>query len=56
MVKPHLQAGGSEARTAQSVLLEVHDRTLRLLHPIIPFVTEELCQRLSAAAGGRARR
>jgi valyl-tRNA synthetase len=51
MVKPHLQAGGEEAATAQAVLLEVHDRTLRLLHPIIPFVTEDLWQRLPRRAG-----
>lgn len=51
MVKPHLQAGGGEGRTAQAVLLEVHDRTLRLLHPIVPFVTEELWQRLPRRAG-----
>ena len=51
MVKPHLQAGGDEGRIAQAVLLEVHDRTLRLLHPIIPFVTEELWQHLPRRAG-----
>ncbi|MBP7570043.1 MAG: valine--tRNA ligase [Acidobacteria bacterium] len=50
MVKPHLQAGGDEGRIAQAVLLEVHDRTLRLLHPIIPFVTEELWQHLPRRA------
>jgi valyl-tRNA synthetase len=46
MVKGHLQADGAERDTARGVLLAVHDRVLRLLHPIVPFVTEELWQRL----------
>jgi valyl-tRNA synthetase len=44
MVKPHLQAEGPEREQAVAVLLEVHDRVLRLLHPFIPFVTEEIWQ------------
>jgi len=51
MVKGHLQAGGSERDAARAVLLEVHDAVLRLLHPIIPFVTEELWQRLPRRGG-----
>ena len=50
MVKQHLQAQGEERETARAVLLEVHDRILRLLHPIIPFVTEELWQQLPRRA------
>jgi valyl-tRNA synthetase len=46
MVKQHLQAEGAARDVARAVLLEVHDRILRLLHPIIPFVTEELWQHL----------
>ena len=46
LVKPHVQAEGAERETAIAVLLEVHDQALRMLHPIIPFVTEEVWQQL----------
>ena len=46
LVKPHLQAEGLERARAVAVLLAVHDRVLRLLHPFMPFVTEELWQTL----------
>ena len=38
---------------AQAMLLLGLDTILRLLHPIMPFVTEEIWQHLHAAAGGR---
>jgi valyl-tRNA synthetase len=34
-------------------MLTVFERSLRLLHPIMPFVTEELWQRLSGSGDGR---
>lgn len=51
LVKPHLQAEGAELDRARAVLLTVHDRVLRLLHPFMPFVTEELWQTLPAVPG-----
>ncbi len=51
LVKPSLQETGPEREIAISVLLEVHDRTLRLLHPIIPFITEEVWQQLPQRPG-----
>ncbi len=51
MSKQHLQAEGGERAAARAVLVEVHDRVLRLLHPIVPFVTEELWQHLPRRAG-----
>src|SRR4029079_9869656 len=38
----------------RAVLLEVLDTALRLLHPIMPFVTEEIWQRLPEAVGAAA--
>ena len=46
LVKPHLQAEGAERNRAVAVLLTVHDHSLRLLHPFMPFVTEEVWQTL----------
>jgi valyl-tRNA synthetase len=40
--KPVLAAGGPEADRTKRVLGHVLDQLLRLLHPVIPFVTEEL--------------
>ena len=40
--KTTFQAGGEPAEVSQRVLGEVLDVTLRLLHPVIPFVTDTL--------------
>ncbi|GAC1339379.1 MAG: valine--tRNA ligase [Myxococcales bacterium] len=53
--KPALFGEGSSPRLragAQSSLLRALDGALRLLHPFMPFVTEELWQRLPRSGGG----
>ncbi|MEV6961541.1 valine--tRNA ligase [Streptomyces sp. NPDC051207] len=40
--KTTFQAGGEAAAVSRRVLGEVLDVTLRLLHPVVPFVTDEL--------------
>ncbi len=40
-------------RQTRSILAHVLEQTLRLLHPFIPFATEEIWQHLKKAAGGK---
>lgn len=49
LAKPVLEAGGAPAQRTQRVLGHVLDQLLRLLHPVIPFVTEELWTALPGA-------
>ncbi|MBQ3151671.1 MAG: valine--tRNA ligase [Clostridia bacterium] len=46
LAKIRLQKGGSEAQTAKQVLVYVMSSTLKLLHPFMPFITEEIWQSL----------
>jgi valyl-tRNA synthetase len=45
-VKGRLDSPGADRDAARAVLLYAFDQALRLLHPIVPFVTEALWQRL----------
>lgn len=44
--KPDLRTGGDPAIRRKAVLVHVLDWSLRLLHPFIPFITEELWQKI----------
>jgi len=47
LVKPRLaDAASPSARAAYSTLVHVLDQALRLLHPMMPFLTEEIWQKL----------
>ncbi|MGO9066489.1 MAG: valine--tRNA ligase [Myxococcaceae bacterium] len=51
LAKAPLQGSDARARTTtQAVLVEVLDQLLRLLHPFMPFLTEELWHRLPGVA------
>ncbi|HEU4722249.1 MAG TPA: valine--tRNA ligase [Gemmatimonadaceae bacterium] len=51
-IKTRLATEGDDREVARSVLVHVFDRALRLLHPIVPFVTEALWQRLPGHVDG----
>lgn len=51
ITKPRISAGGDTANTAQTVLVWVMKEMLKLLHPFMPFITEEIWQTL---VGGSA--
>jgi valyl-tRNA synthetase len=51
-VKARLDVPGPDRDVARSVLVHAFDSALRLLHPVVPFVTEALWQRLPGRATG----
>ena len=54
-VKPRLSAGGNDADVARAVLVHTFDNALRLLQPIIPFISETLWAKLPPFVDGAAR-
>jgi valyl-tRNA synthetase len=54
LAKGRLAAGGAQRLTVQRNLVFVLDRALRLLHPMMPFVTDEIWRRLPLAEADRA--
>lgn len=51
LTKPRIQAGGETAETAQEVLVWVMKGMLKLLHPFMPYITEEIWQVLCEGEG-----
>lgn len=47
--KNRLKEPGNARKTTQYVLLKVLDTSLKLMHPVIPFITEEVWQKLPGA-------
>lgn len=46
ITKPRIQAGGEDKTAAQTVLVWVMKEMLKLLHPFMPYITEEIWQTL----------
>ncbi|MCK4533808.1 class I tRNA ligase family protein, partial [bacterium] len=52
MVKPRLYTGTDEDKIiAHTILITILERILRLIHPIMPFITEEIWQMLPSKKG-----
>ncbi|MDE3216783.1 MAG: valine--tRNA ligase, partial [Gemmatimonadota bacterium] len=51
-VKGRLAEAGPDGEVARAVLVHAFDMALRLLHPIVPFITEAIWQRLPSRPGG----
>jgi valyl-tRNA synthetase len=51
-IKGRLAEGGADAEVARAVLVHAFDGALRLLHPIVPFVTEQIWQQLPSRVPG----
>ena len=49
LTKPRIAQGGETARAAQNVLVYVMRDVLKLLHPFMPFITEEIWQSMPVA-------
>jgi len=53
-IKGRLAAGGDDAEVARAVLVHAFDGALRLLHPVVPFVTEAIWQELPESGRRKA--
>ena len=51
-IKGRLADGGDDGEVARAVLVHAFDCALRLLHPIVPFITEAIWQRLPSRDEG----
>jgi valyl-tRNA synthetase len=51
-IKTRLLTPGKDQQVARAVLVHAFDQALRLLHPIVPFITEALWQRLPGHVDG----
>ncbi|MFQ5893592.1 MAG: class I tRNA ligase family protein, partial [Nitrospinota bacterium] len=51
LVKPRLATGGAGRRAAQARLVETLETTVRLLHPFMPYLTEEIWHHLPGTDG-----
>ncbi|HSJ07173.1 MAG TPA: class I tRNA ligase family protein, partial [Longimicrobiales bacterium] len=55
LIKPRMQAdaGSASRRAAHATLVQALDGAMRLLHPIMPFITEAIWRRLPLPDGAR---
>jgi valyl-tRNA synthetase len=53
IIKPRIQSGGQEKAFVLRNAAEIFSGSMQLLHPIMPFITEELWQRLNVLLGSQ---